>query len=222
MARVDWDRWAAGSGVVFVVLLLISSFLLTTASPPSSGDPAQQYVAFLTDHRTAYLVRGYLTGLALVFFVWFLVSWTVRMRAGGEPRLASIAYGGGLLLAGWALLAISIQTVFAWRLAGETDPGTVKAVILVPEFGFAYPLVALAAASTIAILRSRMLPTWVGLYGVVATLWFAVSGAAYAKSGFFSPDGAFSLAAFLMFLGGVLIASVYMIVQPTASRMTTA
>jgi len=214
MSRIDWDRWAPLTGIVFVALIVVT-FFVPAASPPSAGDPASDVVAWFDEHETALLTSGYLSGLALIFFVWFLGSLQRRLRDGGEPRLAVIAFGGGLVLAGIALLGNATAQYLAWGLAADLDAETVRALWLI-GFGslvYTFPLVVLVEAIAIAALRSRVFPRWYAALGFLAGLWFVVGGAAYADDGFFSPTGAYGFIGFLAFLVWVLLTSVLMLVQ---------
>jgi hypothetical protein len=49
-----WERWAALSGILFVALTIPTLFLPPT-SPPAAGDPAEQWMSFVRDHRSALL-----------------------------------------------------------------------------------------------------------------------------------------------------------------------
>lgn len=219
MSRIDWDRWAPLTGIIFVGLLVVT-FFLPTASPPSADDPASDVVAWFDDHETALLTSSYIGGLALIFFVWFLGSLQRRIRDGGEPRLAVIAFGGGLVLAGIALLGTAVQQYLAWGLAQDLDEETVRALWLIGFGGpaYAFPLVVLVEATAIAALRSRIFPQWYAALGFLAGLWFVVGGAAYANDGFFSPTGAYGFIGFLAFLVWVLLTSVLLLVRQEAEQ----
>jgi hypothetical protein len=219
MRRIDWDRWAPLTGIVFVALIVVT-FFLPAASPPAADDPAADVVAWFDEHETALLTKGYLSGLALVFFVWFLGSLQRRLRDGGEPRIAVIAFGGGLILAGVALLGIGIQQYLAWGLAGDLDEETVRALWLIGygSLAYAFPLVVVVEATAIAAIRSQVFPQWYGALGFLAGLWFAVGGAAYAEDGFFSPTGAYGFIGFLAFLVWVLLTSVLMLLPRGAEQ----
>lgn len=219
MSRIDWDRWAPLTGIVFVALVVVT-FFLPAASPPTLDDPASDVVAWFEEHETALLANGYISGLALVFFVWFLASLYRRLRDGGEARLGVVALGGGLVLATFALVAVSLQQYLAWGLAADLDEETVRAlwVLWAGGLGWVFPLAIVVGAPALAALKSGVFPQWYGAAGVIAALWFLVGGAAYANSGFFSPTGAFQWIGFLAFLVWVLVASVLMLIRPEAEE----
>lgn len=214
MSGIDWDRWAPLSGIVFVALIVVT-FFLPTATPPALDDPASEVVAWFEEHETALLANGYISGLAFVFFVWFLASLYRRLRDGGEARLGVVALGGGLILATFALISVTLQQYLAWGLATDLDEETVRMLwaLWFGGLGWGFPLAVLVGATALAALKSRVFPQWHGAIGVIVTLWFLVSGAMYADDGFFSPAGAFQWIGFLAFLVWMLITSGLLLIQ---------
>jgi hypothetical protein len=215
-----WDRWAPVSGAVFVALIVVT-FFLPTESPPGIGDSAQTVVSWFADHRTALLASGYLSGLAIAAFLVFLSSLVHAIRETGESMLATIALAGGLVLAAYALAATATHTLLAHNLAATLDPSVVKALweIGFVGLGYAFPLAVVVAATSLWALRTRYLPQWYGALGFVASVWFVVGGATYARDGFFAPDGAFGFIAFVAFLAWVLLTSILILQhEPTEEK----
>src|SRR5690348_14071125 len=95
------DRYArlgAWGGIVSVVML-IAGFGLVAANPPGVGDSAQAWASYYTDHATRIQIGVTIVGFGIFFFLWFLGSLrsAIARAEGGEARLASIAFGGGLV-----------------------------------------------------------------------------------------------------------------------------
>ncbi len=225
MNKAMWDKWAPFSGIVFVALL-VATFFSPAKSPPNAGDSPDKWLSFFQDHRTALLISAYLSGLAVVFFLFFLGSLVTRLRATGEQRLAAVTLGGGIVLAGVGLMGCAIQASLAWTIGhdatGAISAGDVKMLNLVPMFAFAFPLAAFAGAASIAAWRSNFWPSWFSQLGLVAALWFIVAGAALSMHGFFSPHGAFGFIAFLAFLVWMLLASAFMLAKPSKEEVPAA
>lgn len=221
MNKAMWDRWAPFSGIVFVALL-VATFFLPAKTPPDTGDSAATWVSFIEAHRTAILANAYVSGLAIVFFLFFLGSLVTRLRAAGEQRLGAVALGGGLVLAGLALIWMSMQAAIAWNLVHDLQPGDVKMLLVAPMFGFGFPLAALAGAASIAAWRSNFWRSWFSQAGLVGALWFVVGGAALARDGFFSPQGAYGFISFLAFLAWMLLASAFMLARPSKEEAPAA
>jgi hypothetical protein len=75
----------------------------------------------VTDNQGEIQTGTTITAIGLFFYIWFLGSLrTALSRAeGGEGRLASVAYGGGLVSAGFFLVGLTTLQAAAFR----TDDG---------------------------------------------------------------------------------------------------
>jgi hypothetical protein len=212
MNKTTWDRWAPLNGIIFIGLI-VGTFFLPPKSPPTVADSPAEWAAHLQDHRTALLISSYLTGLALVFFLFFLGSFVSRLRGAGEARLATVALGGGLVTAwvGW----MSLEASLTWDLVNDVPAGDVKVLLGTADFGFPIPLATLVGATSIAAWRSRIWPTWLSMIGMFSALWIVVGGAALMRDGFFSPHGGYRLVGFLLFFVWLLLAAIFMLVRPS-------
>jgi hypothetical protein len=209
-----WERVAAATGIVFIALLALGNFL--APNPPAQDDPIQEVIDFAVDNRSALLIGSYLTGLALVFGLWFLGSLrSFLMRAeGGTGRLSGVAFAGGIVFAGLVFVSNAVGNGITLRIAEEGDPVAVRALfdtltVLIASASF--PVAVLVAATSIVAMRTGVLPRWYGQAGPVVTLVFLVAGTAvYLDHGFLAPGGGFTLIAFVVFALWVLVTSVLM------------
>lgn len=218
MAKWGWDRLGAAGGIVFVVLLIVVQAALP--SQPDLGDSSEKVTMFYLHHHRAGLIGGILIGLALVAFVWFLGSLTAAIREAGEGRLAAIAFGGGLLAIGMAMVGTVITTALAFRIALDS-PDMVKGLfdmqfIALTLIGF--PVAVLVEATAVAALRTRILPQWYGWTGTLAALALLFSGGALAHKGFYAPDGAYGLITLFVFLVWMLATSILLILRAPAAE----
>ncbi len=92
MLRWNWDRIAAASGIAFVVLAIAAA--LVGGPPPNATDSATKVADYYRDYRSGLLIGSYLSGLAIVVFIWFAAALARRIWAAGEQRLAALAFGG--------------------------------------------------------------------------------------------------------------------------------
>lgn len=164
-----WNRWMPLSGVMFVALILASIF----ASPNMPGDKASpaKIVDFYTKHQTAQRVSGLLTVIAVVVGVFFFGVLRHRLRqAEGNEQFASMAFGGAILFGAGGCLSAGIQ----WTLAdvpGRLSAGAAQSLNLMQNnLTFALStagISALTLTTAIAVLRSRMMPSWIGWFSVL-------------------------------------------------------
>jgi hypothetical protein len=128
MSDDRFARYAAASGIL-AVLLVVGSFLgLILPNAPDLDAPGTDWAAYFTDHQSRIQVGVIVLGVGLFFFIWFLGSLrTALARAeGGEGRLASVAFGGGIVAVATLLVAASAGAVAALR-PGDLDPNTTRA-----------------------------------------------------------------------------------------------
>lgn len=173
MTRMSWERLAALAGVVFVVLY-VAAFGLGIEVGESdreildyyedSGNQAKEVVAF-------FLIAG--AALAFVVFASALRSLIARSEH-DTAMLAALAWAGGIACAVLVLAgnAVSRATAFASMSDNfELDPDTRS---LLEDAGFllfvsgALAAILLVVAVSLAALRHRLLPRWLGWAGFPA------------------------------------------------------
>ena len=90
-------RLDAASGIAFVILMSLALFL--PGPPPKADDSIGTITAMLLEQRRAFLVGGYVAGLAVLCYLWFLGSVWRHLTTGTRDQtgLAIAACGGGLL-----------------------------------------------------------------------------------------------------------------------------
>ena len=213
MKSQGWERWVPLSGIVFICFTIPTLFLPPKA-PPSASDPAAKWAAFVTDHRSAYLVSMCLSGLAVVAFLLFLAALTTRLRAAGQELLATAALGGGLVTVAVWYVWLSFQGVLAWSSPNGVDPTVIKTLLAAADFAFPFPIALLVAATSIAALRSAIWPTWLSYVGLVGAVWILVGGMAMARHGFFAPTSGARLTGWGFFFLWVLVASLFLLRTP--------
>jgi hypothetical protein len=181
MSDSRWDRWGPIAGIAFVILLFVG-LTLAVNDLPNGDDSAAKITSFYNDSgdRAKVIIGSYLMVLGGVFFLWFLASLRVRLLAAeGVPgRLTSIAFGGGVVFVALVMAsAAAFMTVAADITFGDEKFVSVDAARLLPELG--YPLLAIGAmfaaiamidAASILIVRTRVLPAWIGWFGFVAAI----------------------------------------------------
>ena len=176
MTQISWERLAALAGLAFVVLYVVP-FLLGIEVGDSdreildyyadSGNRAKEVVAF-------FLIAG--AALSLAVFATALRNIITRFEQ-GSAMLAALAWAGGIACAALILAgnAVSRATAFAAMDEGfQLNPDTRD---LFETAGFllfvsaALAAILLVVGASLATLRHRVLPRWLGWAGfVVAAL----------------------------------------------------
>jgi hypothetical protein len=186
------ERLGALTGLAAVVLFIVG-FVIVFPTPPAPDAPADEVRTFYVNHQDAIRAGVAILTAGLLAFIWFLGSLSSALRsAAGSPRLATVAFGGGIIGAGFFLVALGATATAAYR-PEETLPQIVRALndlgvlIAAPA---AAGFVALLAATGLVILRSSALADWLGwisIVGAVANL--GAIGIIFTQDGAFAPDG---------------------------------
>jgi hypothetical protein len=211
-----WERWAPVGGIVFAVLIVVSG--LVAGSPPKLTDRTEEIVDYLSDNEGALRWSAYIGAVGSGFALWWAGSvWrTIRRAEGGSPLLAVTAVGGLLLGLSVAMVASIVNAVLATPGVGVgTGVSGVRFFYILGTAlfgGVGIGVIAFAGAFSVVIIRTRVLPTIVGWFGLlVALVW--IPGAAIMST---TGDAVYHIAfvAFLLFALWALITSIVMLRQP--------
>jgi hypothetical protein len=220
MAKWGAERLAAASGILFVALFL-AGILAPGEEPPNLHDPNTTVVAFFMKHHHALLASSILLSLAYVAFLWFLGSLGAALRLRGEPRLAAVAFGGGVSASALAYLAVVIQAAITFRTPADSAPGNIEVLYdmqFITTTIVSFPVAVLVGAVSIASWRSRVFPQWFGAAGLLVALVVLVSGGALDQRGFYAPDGAYAIISLIVFLAWTLAASAFLVMRPLGDK----
>jgi hypothetical protein len=219
MNDVKWEQYGAAGGVLFVILLLVAAFI--PGSPPASDDSAQEIREFFVDNDTALKIAGYLNGVAILPFLFFLGSLWSRVRGAGDEtrRLATTLAGGGVVSVSLASVSTAITAATAIRIEQINAEG-VKfffilggTVVAMTAFGAAV----LVGATSVAALRARLLPAWLGWAGLALTVAWLVAGVSVTTDS--AGIGVIAFIVFLAFLVWVLVISFFLYRPQVAARV---
>jgi hypothetical protein len=171
MAAGRWERLAPLTGVVFVVLVLVG-FIPLGGDTPGSHASAQKVVDFYSKHTTREALAALAVALSVPFLVFFSSILHRALRAaGGSGRLATAAFGGGLLAAAGFAFAAAVHFALADAADKTSSAGAAQALNVLDNDTF-IPFVAglgtLLLGSGLATLRyGGLLPRWLGWAGAI-------------------------------------------------------
>ena len=187
-------RYGAASGIV-AVFLLVGSFLgFILPNAPDLDAPGTDWASYFTDHQSRIQVGVIVLGVGLFFFIWFLGSLrSARARAeGGEGRLASVAFGGGIVAVVTLFIAASASAVAALR-PEDLDPNTTRAfndLGVVAGGPGAAGFTALFAATALVGYRHKAVPAPIAGFSALAAITQPLGyGVAVTDTGAFAADG---------------------------------
>ena len=185
MSANRWERWAPLSGVVYVVLS-VAGFTIGVSGSPDTGAPDREFLSYYADsgNRTKEIVAFFLFVVAGLFLLCFVGSLRDRLRSvESEPRgLSALAFGAGVASA--ALFAVAVALGSAMSFAIEDSDQFVVDPNLARLFGntsylliVASTMVAslLVAPTSMLVLRTAVLPRWLGWVGIVVAIALLVA-----------------------------------------------
>lgn len=218
-----WERLAAGLGIIFVALQLGAGAMLGGA-PPLDATPLE-IQSYLVDDGRNVLLAATMGALAAFFGVWFLgsVRTFLERAEGAQGRLSRVAFGAGLVTITLATTASLPTVALAWDdTAALAEPGLLQAVwnlntlALVP-IGSSAGAFCLAAA--LVVLRTRVLPAWLGWIGVLAAVVGVIAVFFTVADDPDSPLGTpANLGGFLLSMLFILLLSIFMVSRDTGTE----
>ena len=162
------------------------------------------------------------------FFIWFLgsVRTFLRMAEGAPGTLSEVAFGAGLVTITLATTASLPTVALAWDdTVAVAEAGLVQAVwnlnTLAPvPIGSSAGAFSFAAA--IVILRTRVMPAWVGWIGVRATIMGLIATFFLVADEPDSPLGTpANLGGFLLGMLFILLLSIFMVIRRDKTQPAT-
>jgi hypothetical protein len=213
-----WERLAAGLGIVFVLLQLGAGAILGGA--PALDAPPPEIRSYLVDDGGNILLAATMGALAAFCFLWFLgmLRAILERAEGAQGRLSAVAFGAGLVTITLATTASLPTVALAWDdTAAHAEPGLLQAVwnlntlALVP-IGSSAGVFCLAAA--LVILRTRVLPAWLGWIGALAAVVGVIATFFLVADDPDSPLGTpANLGGFLLSMLFILLLSIFMVIR---------
>jgi hypothetical protein len=214
-----WERWAGPvGGVVFVALDVVGFALF---HPPAVGDPIREIVDYFRENRREGVAATILGIVAVIPFLWLIGSLTARLWRAGEERTAAIAFSGAVVAAATVFIGSVVQGALVHKAVIQGTGPTTKALYDVQSVAYTFawaPIVALTAATGIAVLRSATLPRWYGLASGAMALLSLSACASLTQTGFYTPAGGWPLVVYIAFFVWVLATSLVLWQRSTAKE----
>ncbi len=177
--KKDWELVGAGSG--FLAAFALTLYLVVVVATDPSGSPALPAVdeadaapAFVAAHLNAWRMEMLLLTAGALLLLWFLPClWTSLRRAEGAPGRAALAtlaagVGGGTLMLISSILGYTLALASSPTQAGVAPTLYTAGALSVATAGGVFALMLFAFARVA--MRAATLPTWLGVYSMVAGL----------------------------------------------------
>ena len=170
------ELWTPVAGFAAALTFIVG--VAAAADSPDSGDSDAQVLAWYAkhSHRVGVIVGVFVLMFFGLFLLWFASGLRERLRAAEGPggRLTNVCLGGALLCVGLVWVgAFALAAVPAGiSIGGEPAVTNADVARFVPQFGFGailiggmFGAIALIEATSIVIMRTDVLPRWLGYLG---------------------------------------------------------
>ena len=170
------QRLSAASGITFVVLLIVS-IIVGGEETPDWAAPAEEFARYNREHADSTQLGNLLLLLAALELLWF----TGHLRgelgrfeqaARGFTRMSHVAFAGGVVAA-TGLGLVAITGAVAVSQVDDTPAEIVRSFHQLSYAMFALAsvgLIVLTAASAVLMLRTDVLPSWIGWIGLIVAV----------------------------------------------------
>ena len=174
MPRGNLQRFAPLTGVLFVVLTVVAFVL--GGETPDFDDPPEEVVEYFVDNDTVNIVGSLVEGLGAVVLLFFAAY---LARTVGAGILAWVVLGGGIVAAAGIGVDAGIRFALT-EAAGEVGPEEISPLAVQTLnalwSNFFFPMVVglgtLVLATSLAALRTRVIPVWLAWIGIVIFVVF--------------------------------------------------
>ena len=156
------------TGVAFIVLVIVG--FIVGGEPPDADEPLQEIVDFYVDDRDSIFVGVYLLGLATVFFIFFANY--LRTVFHGTRAAATILVGAAIFVVGGAIdgMLLIAMTEAADNEVPPESIQTLQALWDNDFLPFAIGITVFVTSVGVSILRTAVLPRWLGWVTLVIAL----------------------------------------------------
>ena len=189
-----WERLWRTSGIQFIGLCVIGYFVY--GDQPQIGSSPDALAAFYHDHHSRILIAAVMSGLAVLYLMWFAAAIRVTLADagadgwGGAATASSAAVGGILLL----LTAVNAG------LAQSIDDGQGNLTLLpglntLAWAGFvmsSFVRAMLIMSAAFGLWRAGLISNALFAVGLTAVVLAVLGGTTWASGGFWAPDGVYS------------------------------
>jgi hypothetical protein len=217
-AVTKWgNRLAAAGGLLFILLLQVGHEAVAGGGEmPALDAPVREYTTYISDTMgtTSYYVGQVVGWIGFGFLLLFMASLARTLRGPDHEgsTLSKVGLGGGLVAVLFMLAAGAPQLAVAIRFDEGLDPVTAATLFNAGELFFMLawlPLGISAGAFAAQILRTRVLPRWLGIFTcVVAAALVGFPAALPSDAGYLG---------FGLFLLWTIVASIVLVVKEIRS-----
>jgi hypothetical protein len=160
------------TGVVAVVLIVVS--LIVSGETPDTDDPLEEVVTFYTENDSEQMASGILLGFGSLFFLFFATALRNALRRAERDGAgaSTLSFGGAIVFAVGASIFAGL-TFTLGDAVDDIEPPALQTLHVLNNDMFltvAVGLFAFLLGSGIAVVRTGVLPAWLGWVAIVVSV----------------------------------------------------
>ena len=215
-----WERLWRTAGLQFVGLCIIA--YLVYGNQPQVGASPDTLAAFYSGGRTRILIAASISGLAVLYLMWFAAAVRATLADAGEDGWGSALTGASAAVGAVFLLIIAVVAALAYSIAGSRNDALLSglndftwAAVVMSSFVRAMVVM----APTFGLWRAGVMSNRVFAIGVTIVVLSVLGGTTWVSGGFWAPDGVFSryISPILGLLWAVVVSD-YVLKRPLVRR----
>jgi hypothetical protein len=191
-------RWSRQLGLAFFVLIWAGE-VAGSGSHPAPTVPAQTIANFYLQYRTEQLVGVYLQAIAGLVLVVLAAYLSARLRDGQATDV--LVSASAALTTAAVSIYLALNGALAFGISSDAAADVTRAVYqlrAVAETMISFPAALLVGSVAVAAYRLRAARPWYPISSGVVAAVLLVSGADFARSGFFAVNGDLSFMGFFV------------------------
>jgi hypothetical protein len=191
--RAFWERLWRTSGIQFVALFTIA--YLIYGYPPNVGASADSLTAFYGGNGTRILIAAVISGLAVLYLLWFAAALRTTLADAGQDGWGAAATAASAAVGGLLLLLTTVSAALAYSIAGSGNPGLTSGLNDLVWAGVvltSFPRAMLIMAGTFGLWRARLISNALFAAGLAAVVLVLLGGTTWLSGGLWAPDGVYS------------------------------
>lgn len=188
-----WERFWRASGVQFIALCVIA--YLVYGDQPQVGASPDALAAFYRDHHTRILIAAVISGLAVLYLMWFAAAIRVTLADAGKDGWGAAATASSAAVGGIFLLLTAVNVGLAYAIDGLGNQALLSglnslwwATFVMSSFVRAM----LIMSAAFGLWRAGLISNALFAVGLTAVVLAVLGGATWASGGIWAPDGAYS------------------------------
>ena len=172
MTVSNLSKFVPLTGIVAVALIVVS--FIVSGETPDTDDPLQEVVTFYTDNDSEQMAAAILLGFGALFFLFFATALrNVLRRAERDGAGAStLSFPGAIVFAVGATIFAGIGFTLG-DAVDDVEPPTIQTLHVLNNDMFltvAVGLFAFLLGTGIAVVRTGVLPAWLGWVAIVVSV----------------------------------------------------